>query len=55
MHIERLCIENFGKIKEFKAEFKGGVNVICSEFWHDILAALGLVAGSKVIGFNFTR
>ena len=55
MLIESLCIENFGEIKEFKAEFKGGVNVIWSEFWQDILAVLGLAVGSKVVGFNFAR
>ena len=55
MKIGKLRIENFGPIKNFKAEFCDGLNVICSEDWPDILAVLGLVAGSKVIGFNFTR
>ena len=55
MQIEALRIENFGPIKNFGAKFCDKLNVICSEFWPDILAVLGLVAGSKVIGFNFTR
>lgn len=55
MQIEELCIENFGPIKNFGAKFCDKLNVICSEFWPDILAVLGLVAGSKVVGFNFTR
>lgn len=55
MQIEALRIENFGPIKNFGAKFCDKLNVICSEFWPDILAVLGLVAGSKVVGFNFTR
>lgn len=55
MQIEELRIENFGPIKNFGAKFCDKLNVICSEFWPDILAVLGLVAGSKVVGFNFTR
>lgn len=55
MQIEVLRIENFGPIKNFGAKFCDKLNVICSEFWPDILAVLGLVAGSKVVGFNFTR
>lgn len=55
MQIEELRIENFGPIKNFVAKFCNKLNVICSEYWPDILAVLGLVAGSKVIGFNFTR
>ena len=55
MQIEELCIENFGSIKNFGAKFCDKLNVICSGFWPDILAVLGLVAGSKFIGFNFTR
>ena len=55
MKIDCLRIENFGAIKNFYMKFGGKLNVICSEYWADILAVLGLVAGSKVIGFNFTR
>lgn len=55
MRIDKIHIENFGSIKNFEAEFCDKLNVICSEFWPDILAVLGLVAGSKVVGFNFTR
>lgn len=55
MLIESLCIENFGEIKEFKAEFKGGVNVIWSGYWPDILSALTIVSGSRILGFNSTR
>lgn len=55
MQIEALRIENFGPIKNFGAKFCDKLNVICSEFWPDILAVLGLVAGSKVVGFNFAR
>ena len=55
MKIDCLRIENFGAIKNFYMKFGGKLNVICSEYWVDILAVLGLVAGSKVIGFNFTR
>lgn len=55
MRIDKIHIENFGSIKNFEAEFCDKLNVVCSEFWTGILAVLGLVTGSKVIGFNFTR
>ena len=55
MLIESLCIENFGEIKEFKAEFGGGLNVICSEYWPDILSIMAIVSGSRILGFNSTR
>lgn len=55
MRIDKIHIENFGSIKNFEAEFCDKLNVVCSEYWTDILAVLGLAAGSKVIGFNFTR
>ena len=55
MLIESLRIENFGEIKEFKAEFGGGLNVICSEFWPDILSIMAIVSGSRMLGFNSTR
>ena len=55
MRIERLRIENFGEIKEFKAEFGGGLNVICPEYWPDILSIMAIVSGSRILGFNSTR
>ena len=55
MLIKSLCIENFGEIKEFKAEFGGGLNVICSEYWPDILSIRAIVSGSRILGFNSTR
>ena len=55
MLIESLRIENFGEIKEFKAEFGGGLNVICSEYWPDILSIMAIVSGSRILGFNSTR
>lgn len=55
MLIESLRIENFGEIKEFKAEFGGGLNVICSEYWPDILSIMVIVSGSRILGFNSTR
>lgn len=55
MLIESLRIENFGGIKEFKAEFGGGLNVICSEYWPDILSIMAIVSGSRILGFNSTR
>lgn len=55
MQIEELRIENFGPIKNFGAKFCDKLNVICSEYWTDILAVLGFVAGSRVVGFNFTH
>lgn len=55
MLIESLRIENFGEIKEFKAEFGGGLNVICSEYWPDIRSIMAIVSGSRILGFNSTR
>ena len=55
MRIERLRIENFGEIKEFKAEFGGGLNVICPDYWPDILSIMAIVSGSRILGFNSTR
>ncbi len=55
MRIDEIRIENFGLIKHFKADFCSKLNVICSETRGDILAVLGMVTGSRVVGFNFTR
>lgn len=55
MYIGKIHIENFGSIDNFEAKFDKGLNVISSEFWSDILAVLGIVTGSRVVGFNFTR
>ena len=55
MHIDKIHIENFGMINNFKAEFDGGLNVIRSQFWLDIFAVLGIISCSHVVGFNFTR
>ena len=55
MQIDEIRIENFGLIKHFKAEFCSKLNVICAETRGDILAVLGMVTGSRIAGFNFTR
>ena len=55
MQIDKIRIENFGRIKHFKADFCSKLNVICSEICDDILAVLGMATGSRVVGFNFTR
>ena len=55
MKIDCLRIENFGAIKNFYMKFGGKLNVICSEYWPDILSIMAIVSGSRILGFNSTR
>lgn len=55
MRINKVSIENFGNIEQFNAQFSGRLNVICSEYWTDILSILAIITGSRTLGFNSTR